>query len=298
MRDARRIERLLALRQVPGLADAELSELATVERNASEQRFPPDAVVARAGIRVPAIHLVLEGRLASDDGMQAWGPKQLFGAFEVMAGRAATAEVRAEVPTRTLRLAARDYLEILEDHHGLLSSVRRLLARRLLMLGARRASRVPDEPDLTKVVVRRATGTPSLVDRMFVLRRCAPFAKGHVHAISALAQASDEVRYRAGQRVVGDGERVEHLVIVLDGALRTPHGVLADGAIGALELLGEVPHAGTVDTLTPVHALRVPAAAVFDVMEDHTDFARAIVARLAGAVLDAQQAEHADLDVN
>lgn len=292
MRDAHRIERLLTLRQVPGLAEAELDELATVERNVSEQRFARGAVIAHAGARLPAIHLVTEGRLVASDGTQAWGPKQLFGAFEVIAGRVATTEIRAEVPTRTLRLAARDYLEILEDNHGLLSSARRLLARRLLMLGVQR------QPGLPEVIDRRDAGALSLVDRMFVLRRHAPLAKGRVHAVSALAQASDEIRYAPNQRLVGDGERVEHLVVLLEGALRTSSGVLAGGAIGVLEILGEVPHTGTVDTLTPVRALRVPAAALFDVMEDHTDFALAIVARLASEVLDAQQAAHGDLDVN
>lgn len=292
MRKSEAIERLLTLRQVPGLADAALTELATVERNVREQRFARGAIVARPGTRLSAIHLVVEGRLASSDGMQLWGPKQLFGAFEVIAGRVAATEIRAEVPTRTLQLSAHDYLELLEDNHGLLASARRLLARRLLATGH---DGLPARPE---IIDARGPGSLGVVERMFVLRRHAPLAHGRIQAVSALAQAADEVRFPAHARLVEDGDAVSHLIVVLDGALRTSRGVLAGGSIGALEILGEVVHDGPVDTLTPVHALRVPAAALFDVMEDHTDFALAIVAKLASEVLDAQHATRAEVEAN
>lgn len=290
MRNSHAIERLLTLRQVPGLADAALTELATVERNVREQRLARGAIVARAGARLPAIHLVVDGRLASSNGAHAWGAKQLFGAFEVIAGRVAATEIRAEVPTRTLQLSAHDYLELLEDNHGLLASARRLLARRLLATGHQGLPAMPE------IVAATGPGSLGVVERMFVLRRHAPLAHGRIQAVSALAQAADEIRFPAHARLVEDGEAVHYLMVVLDGALRTSGGVLVGGAVGALEILGEVPHDGAVDTLTPVRALRVPAAALFDVMEDHTDFALAIVAKLASEVLDGQHG--VEVDVN
>jgi hypothetical protein len=41
-----------------------------------------------------------------------------------------------------------------------------------------------------------------------------------------------------------------------------------------------------MSTLTPIRALRFPNAALFDVLEDHTDLALAMVESLAGALVD------------
>lgn len=292
MRDAHAIQRLLTLRQFPGLGEAELGELATVARNVTEHELVAGELVAHAGARLPAIHLVLEGRLASADFAHTWGARQLFGGYEVIAGRPAAADVRAITRTRTLRLTAADYVEILEDNYGLLSSVRRSLARRLLRPGSVGFHPSPIVPD------RGTTQPLGMVERLMVLRRHAPLAKGRIQALAALAQAADEVRLPAHARIVTAGELPADLLFVLDGALRSARGVLvAGGTIGALEVFGEVPHGASIDAVTPVRALRVPAAAVFDVMEDHTDFALAIVARLANEVLDAQ-ATPVDEDVN
>jgi len=292
MREPHAIQRLLTLRQFPGLGDAELTELATVARNVTEHGFAAGELVARAGTPVPAIHLVLEGRLATLDGRHAWSARQLFGGFEVIAGRAAAADVRAEVPTRTLRLRAADYVDLLEDNYGLLSAARRLLARRLLALGRTGFRASPVVPD------RGGVQPLGLVERLVVLRRYAPLAKGRIQALAALAQASEEVRIPARTSIVTRGAPADDLRLVLDGALRTPRGVLVAGmALGGLEALAELPHAESVETVTAVRALRVPSAALFDVMEDHTDFALAVVARLANEMLDAH-VPPVDEDVN
>ncbi|HSK02543.1 MAG TPA: cyclic nucleotide-binding domain-containing protein, partial [Kofleriaceae bacterium] len=87
------------------------------------------------------------------------------------------------------------------------------------------------------------------------------------------------------------GEDADGLLVILDGVAREARapgpGIVAPGAVlGALELLAERPYASALDAVTAVRALRLPRAALFDVMEDHTDFAIALLGRLAGELLD------------
>ena len=61
--------------------------------------------------------------------------------------------------------------------------------------------------------------------------------------------------------------------------------IIPGQAFGRLETLAGTSYASTVEARTPVRVLRVPAAAIVDVMEDHTDFALALIAQLASSVL-------------
>jgi CRP-like cAMP-binding protein len=278
------IQRVLALRQLPGFGDADLSELATIAENVVERAFPAGATVAAPGSRVPTIHLVVEGRLAATRSRRAWGPRQLLGALEVLAGRPSPERVIAVQDTRTLQLAADDLGEILEDNYGVLSIARRALAGQLL---ARRAAPTPRPP----APVHERAGSLGIVDRLAILHAQAPFAGVSLQALSTLAQATEELRLPGGAPICRAGEEAGGLLVILDGAARTLRAgarirLAAGVAVGALEVLAELPHAGDVDAATAVRALRLPAPALLDVMEDHTDFAIALVGRLAGALLD------------
>lgn len=136
MRDhpTRRVERLLTLRQFPGLADAELAELAVIAENVVERFYPAGARVAGPA-RPAAIQMVVAGRLAAVDGSRTWVPHHAVGAVEVIAGRASVAPMTAEVDTRTLEIAADDFRELLADNFTVMSTAWRLLAARLLAAG-------------------------------------------------------------------------------------------------------------------------------------------------------------------
>ncbi|HEY4059725.1 MAG TPA: hypothetical protein VGM39_24090, partial [Kofleriaceae bacterium] len=141
------VQRLLTLRKFPGLADAELGELAIIAENVVEQTFPAGAVVASATRRAPgekhrsqmmnptgpALHLMISGKLVTASGNH-WGPHEVCGALQAMAGKRTSEDIVAEQETHTLRLSAANFREILEDNFGLLSAVRRTLARELLNL--------------------------------------------------------------------------------------------------------------------------------------------------------------------
>lgn len=286
------VRRILTLRQLPGLGDADLSELATLAENAVERTFAPRAAVAQPARPVSAIHLIVAGRLEAAGSRRAWGPREVFGALEALAGRAAPERVVAASDTRTLQLAAADLAEILEDSPSLLSSLRRALARRLLALGAAPLAR----PRALAGVVDGPLGT---VDRLALLRAQPLFEGASIQALSALAQAAEELGVPAGAPLQRAGED-DGLLMILDGVARVSRAggpdLLAPGsAVGALEALAERACAADADAVTAVRVLHLPGAALLDVMEDHTDFAIALLGRLAGELLDHKQAP---LDVN
>jgi CRP-like cAMP-binding protein len=276
------VQRLLTLRQFPGLEEASLDELAIIAQNVVEQQFEPGATVITPARSAP-LHLVIEGKLVTASG-QSWGQHELVGALEAIARRRTREPIIAEIQTRTLRLAAADFREILDDNFGLLTSVRRTLSRALLV------DFTP--PPSTRLAIDEAHDAQlGMVDRLIILRRYMPFGKGRIEALAALAQASEEVRLPARTTVGKQGEPATSVLVLLDG---TVHGtrdgvsfVLGPGhSPGALESLAEVPYSSTMSTLTPIRALRFPNAALFDVLEDHTDLALAMVESLAGALVD------------
>lgn len=256
---------------------------AGITENLIETTFEAGDVISAPPSRLSAIHVIVDGMFAS--GSTQWGPRRLFGAFEVIAGRGVPRAVVALTPTRTLRLAASDFAEVLEDNYSILSSARRTLARRLIALARAGLPRPP----------RPVIGPPpnlalGLVDRLIALRQQMPFATARIQALAAIAQGAEEVRVAEGAIVQDRGTYADAMWIVLEGVLRTVgHDARVYGpgeSLGILEALGELSHDTTVEALTSARLLRVPTIAVLDVMEDHTDFALGMISKLASELLD------------
>src|SRR5262245_51531367 len=123
------LRRILALRQFPILREAELGELALFAENATEVTLPAATQVATAGHRVGALHLVLEGEIATTGpARRTWRPREVFGALEVLAYRRASESAVTTVATTTLQLLAPDVADLLEDSFGVLLATLRALA--------------------------------------------------------------------------------------------------------------------------------------------------------------------------
>ncbi len=280
------IERMLTLRQFPGFDEAELGELAIVADNVVEQTFEAGQEVSGIG-RSPALLLVVDGTLTGRTSGRVWNQHEVLHTLEAMAGRRTKEAIVAQTAAKTLRIAAKDFVEILEDNFGFLCNVRRTLARRLLTIAA------PPPPSEGVEVIDIAAQPLGMVERLITLRKHVPFAKGRIEALAALAQASEEIRLPANAQIGRVGEPASSMLILLEGSAQLsrtggPPVVIGPGqAIGALETLGEVPFTATIRGLAGIRALRFPAAALFDVLEDHTDLALSMVESFAAAILDA-----------
>ena len=271
------VQRLMALRQYPGFAEAELGELAVLADNVVEEDFAAGSIIARAG-RVPPIHLITQGRI--EMGGRSAGPRELVGAIEAMAGRGLAVPMIAATDTRTLQLGAADFADILEDNLGLLSNVRRGVARRLLAAGHARSG--------PAARMCGSIGPLGLVDRLLALRYQLPFANGTIQALAALAETTREHQWAPGALLVHAGDVAADAHVILEGAVRIRGSdrVLGPGdAVGTIECLAEVLHTGTAEALMPVRALQVSAASIFDLIEDHTDLGLAVIASMAGELL-------------
>jgi CRP-like cAMP-binding protein len=289
MRDERPISmrRLLTLRQFPGFADAELSDLANIAENGFETTFVAGDVVAEPG-HLEAIHLVMEGSLAG--GARSWTTNQLFGLFEVLAGRPIAHRVVATTRTRVLSVAAADFSEILEDSYSVLHSARKALARRLLFI-ERNGQRIPP-PSTPFTLADLPDHKLGMVERLIILRQQMQFASGRAQALAAIAQASEERRFPANVVVADIGEESAGSTVVLTGLIRATRSdgesiVYGPGdGFGALSTMAALPFDRAFQTMTPVRTLFTPARALMDIMEDHTDYALGLISRLAARLLD------------
>ena len=271
------LRRVVELRRFPLLAAGDLDELATLAQNVVETRYRAGQLVAPADRRVSGLQLILDGRIETDS--EAWAPHQVFGALEIFAGRTARAAAIATVDTRALVLPARDIGELLEDNFGLLLSTLRVLAARVTRLSL-------PSPQLPRLEL--AGAALGLVERLILLRRQLPFTNASLHALATLAHGSEELRLPPGAVVARAGEPAEAGLVIVDGAVA--HGSFALGAgdaLGHLEALAGVAHVATIETTSPVRALRSSGPALIDMLEDHTDVGLAMIATLAGALLDA-----------
>jgi CRP-like cAMP-binding protein len=275
----RLLRHMLALRQFPMFATAELAELATIAENVVEARFPAGAELAPAGARLPGLHLVLEGQIEAG---RTWGPRQVFGELEVLARREHAIAAVAATATWTLQLSAADLGEVLEDNFGVLLAVVRELAARM----------IAHAPRPRPIAVPRSDAELGLVERLIVLRQLAPFVGARLQGLAALAHGSEEVDWTAGTVVARAGELASGSLLVLDGVLRGlgrggQRFELGCGEVfGALETLAGVGHTTTLEAVTPVRALHSGGTAMLDVLEDHPDIGISMISAFARHLLD------------
>jgi CRP-like cAMP-binding protein len=261
------LKRILALRQFRVLAAAELRELASLAENVSEARFAKGAVLAKAGVRQQALHLVLDGEVELQPSGQCVGPRDVLGALEVFAKREPTMTATATRPTHTLQLLASDVTDLLEENYSVLRATLQDLAARMVAHAS--SMRAP----LTSPIADPL----GFVDRLILLRKQPPFANARIDALAMLARAFEEVRVPAGTVLARRGEPAAAAFIVVEGMLQVANGdgiartLEAGDTLSSFETLAELPHAVTATARTPVRALAHPATAIYDVIEDHTD---------------------------
>lgn len=268
------MRRMLALRQFSLFAPAELGELAMVAENVVERSFAAGALVAPAE-HLTSLHLIVDGEV--ETGAVRLGPRSVHGSLEVAAHKPARDRAIATTATHTLELGASDYLEILEDNISLLLATIRDLSVRVIPLG-----------DLhRRFTMPAGHGALGLVERMILLRQQIPFSSARLEALAILAHAAEEARWSPGAIVKRANVRADGSLIILEGTVRAGGRTLGPGhALGVLETLGGVHHTETYEAVTPVRALVSHAATIFDVLEDHTDFALSILETFSRALID------------
>lgn len=285
------LRRLLMLRRFPILCEAELGELAMFAENITEVALPANSLVATAGARLAALHFVVTGEIATmGDERRTWGPCQVFGGLEVLANREASETAMTTMETTTLQLMASDVMEILDDSLGvMLAALRGLAAANVTRARTRR--RACTLPDGARA---RSLG---LVERLMILRQQPAFSVAPLEALVVLAHTSEDVVMPVGTLVTRAGATETSSFVILQGASAAvdtsgvAHQLGPGDAIGQLEALAGQPHDETIEVVEPMRALKVDAARVFDIIEDHSDFGRAVLAVLAEELLESSRTD-------
>jgi CRP-like cAMP-binding protein len=288
--DSRRIgsvERLLHFKKIPALAGLEGRDLAALAEHARERFFPEGSLLLRDGEPCPAAHFIVEGRVRMRRQGRDLGEVGIgsgVGGLSILARDENGLEAQAITDTVTLELETDAFLEVLEDHFGILRHLLQEIARQLIDLIVRTPRLEPRVPP-AHIAVKRDL---DFVERIFVLRQAAPFARSSINALAELARGMTELRFEPDVVLWEVGEPSRTLYLVLDGEVSctAPDGrvlfqVGPGSPVGAIESVAGVPRWFRTTTVTPVSALSADAEGLLDVLEDNFEMGFDYLATLA-----------------
>lgn len=244
-------------------------------------------VLYRAGDIASDMFFVVSGELelgAPSKPTIAFGERAIVGSADIFIARAREQTATATRPTRLLRIAAGDWMDMLEDNFALAQLALQALARGVHEL---RVELDDSEEPPARAVLLPAGSEIDLVERVFVLLGGTLFCGADVQSLTSLASVAHEVSAAQGQSL--SAERSERsMIVVADGAVTATHPALSEPHTygrGGL-VLGAV--AASPDDLgydvrasARTRAFRIAHEAYFDIMEEHSPLARCALKALA-----------------
>lgn len=125
------------------------------------------------------------------------------------------------------------------------------------------------------------------LERVAVLQQVPMFAAVPGHSLVAVARVLDEVRVEAGEAIIERGAVEDWLYVVAEGRVRAHLGdrtLVERGPgdiVGELALLSPAPRSASVTAIEPTLLLRLRRGPFDELLEDHAEIARAVLAALA-----------------
>ncbi len=218
-----------------------------------------------------------------------YGPRSVLGSVALLAELPEGYGAIALKPTTALMLPADEMLEVFEDHFEVVRAALRGLAGGLLELRREMGTGGFHATDW------EPTSEPppplDLVGRIAQLRDAMPFAGARMEALADLARDVREARLESGHRLWSEGDSSDSFYFLLHGT------VAAESSTGMAMTFGPGDVVGSLGTLagerrwysatttSDLVALRLDAETLLDVMEDHFDFAMAMVRSMARGYL-------------
>jgi CRP-like cAMP-binding protein len=184
-------------------------------------------------------------------------------------------------------LSAEDYFDVLEDNFEYARAGVEGVAANLhqLSLDLAPTGGFPEPP--------RALPPPErpldLVERTLVLHAAPAFHAARVQGVTRLAGLAEELRFAPGDVIARRGDPCDALLVVAYGLVQVsredPRMEALFGAgsiVSGSATLSHNAHEYDTVAVAPTAALRVRKADFFDLLEDHFDVTRAILAFLGG----------------
>lgn len=288
-----RVERVLALRAFPGLADVDAKNLALVAELIEERRFSKGETVVAPGEPVRAMHFIRDGTVAI---MRNGVPARHYGAGDVVGGLAALSglergqHIVATTDARTLEIARDAYADVLEESFPILLSTLRGIMRSVLT--ARR--NLPVDAGFRAPVgeAMRPPPTFSLVERVLFLRKLLAYGRARVEALAELARDMTVLQAEAGVEFWKPGDPSSYTLLVWSGIIRceTDRGQVfrlgPDSGVGGVDSIAGQPRWYRAVAETDVVGFRGDTEALIDVIEDHPDMGLDMIQSAARVLLE------------
>ena len=291
--DRSRVERVLALRAFPGLADVDAKNLAIVADLIEERTFTKGETILTPGEPVRAMHFIREGSVAI---LRNGVPARHYGAGDVVGGLAALSglergqHVVATSNVRTLEIGRDAYADVLEESFPILLSTLRGIMRSVLT--ARR--NLPVDAGFTAPITEAMRPSPafSLVDRVLFIRKLLAYGRARVEALAELAREMSVIQAEAGVEFFKPGDPGDYTLLVWSGVVRceSERGQVfrlgPDSAVGGIDSIAGQPRWYRAIAETDVVALRGSTEVLMDVIEDHPDMGLDMIQSAARVLLE------------
>jgi len=259
-------------------------------------------VVYREGEFPEHLYFIVTGQLQlakEGSAKEVLGDRTILG-MDALLARPRTRTAVALSDVHLLKVDAETWLSAVEDtfaaaRGGILkmSEVVQKLELAWMFNQPERARAAPIGDSAAGAAARVAAPLPAklaLVDRILSLREVDLFRRGHMQAITMLAELADEIRLAEGEALFAKHEvaRAIYLVVLGEVSLsdgQEKHAVVAAGSVvggtGAMAVPLAIYEArATVATIV----LRVRLEDYWDVLEEHVDLVRSAMVALAQAM--------------
>lgn len=246
------------------------------------------SVIYRQGQAPELIYFIVDGMVAlRAEGSEDWtfGDRSVIGVIDANLDRPRARTAVALTDVHLLVVRADDYFEILEDNFEQQRSVVYTVTSTLrpLLAAAGPGGGFPQPPP--EVLIPRELRPLTPVEVVLLLRSTGAFQRASIRAITTLSEHTTVLRVSAGPLPLKPGGKNGALLFVARGAIELtrpapPLGATFwdGGLIGGISSLAEPSDETQLTALVPSYLLRLEEEALFDVMEDHFDLVRSVIA--------------------
>ncbi len=287
-----RLERLLALRSLPGLSQLEPSHLAMLAEVTKERLLRKGTTLSFAGEPVRAVHLLRSGEVAimrEGVAIRKYRGGDVVGSISALSRDPLGQHAVVTSDARTFEIERDDLEDVFEESFPLLHSALRGMMRGVL--GAR--LQIPVDAGFPEPVLDSSRSHPrelGLVDRVLFGRRLILYGTGSVEALADLARDMTSIEIPRGAEVWPIGIPSPYSLLLYGGLIRceTTKGQTfsfgPDSVVGGIDSLAAEPRWFRAVAETDVVALRSDATHLMDVIEDYPEMGLGIL-RAAARVL-------------
>lgn len=225
------------------------------------------------------------------EGMPPWtlDAQSALGLLDILADRPRTTTATAVTSVRAMRVAGDDYLDLLGEHFDLVVTKVLGIADHVHEISLSLAPDGGFPPIVLSPLPAPAAPRPmDLVQKLGVLRASSLFRRANVQSLVRLCALAREVPVEAGGTLFGRGAAVGKFFLVASGVVeaeRQGPAIVARFGRGDLVCghgaLGKADNVYSARACSPVLALSFVEEDFFDVMEEHFELTRSVLAGMA-----------------